>query len=364
VGTTPGTASMTCIDLASFQEVAGVLEDSAWYFVVKSLDQVERRTRLVSSRKGNKFGRIQARPTAEGILSLGVLKSGRIDEEWRKSFREPRHIRSFRRGEFLLAEMNRLLRIDPQGQVLQSYTHPYFGFLHTVDLHPRMNRALVVSSGYDCALEIDLEEGKETHRWVAWDHGFNPDEEGVWLAADRARYEEHLAKGRRALLIDPLDYGEQGLVTARRSAHPNAGVYNCFREGQTIILSMGHNGNLLEISLEEGTTRKVFDQLDQMPHGIIPRREGWVVTNTTKGEWWTFSPSFESRQCYSVAKMGGKVPGTESVEWVQQVIPVGESKALFLDANRGLIAVDIFSRCYSIYQPDPNWCIQDALPCG
>jgi hypothetical protein len=36
-------------------------------------------------------------------------------------------------------------------------------------------------------------------------------------------------------------------------------------------------------------------------------------------------------------------------------------RVLALDANRGLLAIDLSVGCYSRYEIDPNWCVQDAI---
>jgi len=101
-----------------------------------------------------------------------------------------------------------------------------------------------------------------------------------------------------------------------------------------------------------------------MPHGLQACRDGWLMTNTTHGEWWCFSADWEPMSRMSLKALGGKVAGTDDVEWVQQVVIVKEGLFLCLDANRGAIAVDMQLEEYTVYHPDPNWCLQDALLLG
>lgn len=352
------------IDVSTFSPVEGMLDGTSWLFVIKSQDQLERRRRMLESRKGKKFGRIGARETAFGLLTKLRFDGGRVETETRQELREPRHIKRHPQGGFLVSEIDRVHHIDEKGKVKKTYTHPLFGFLHTVDVSKDGARMLVVSSGYDSLFEIDLSSGEETFRWVAWEHGFNPDEDGVWLAADSEHYARYHAEGKQALLIDPAEYGEQGLVTARRSAHPNVAVYNVYDGGRTILVSIGHEGALYRIVREKGEATRACDLLAQMPHGLLPYNGGWCMTNTVRGEWWLFDAALRPTTILTVAGLGGKVAGTEDIEWIQQVIPFGPVQALFLDANRGLIALDREARTYSVYQPDPNWCIQDALLLG
>jgi len=354
---------MNQVDISQFEERPDVLADTDWMLVVKSQDQLERRQRMIESRSKGRIGRLKPRATAAGLLVHGKLGDGAFRATRSHTFREPRHIRRIADDRYLFTEINRLLEIDSSGNVARSFEHPYFAFLHTVDCTPDGKRALVVSSGFDAVFEIDLETGCETFCWFAWDHGFNPDDDGCWLAADRRKYETYLAEGKTAVFIDPADYGEQGLVTARRSAHPNVAVYDPHDDYRSFVISIGHHGELCRVELESGKTTSIGNFLSQMPHGLSPTSDGWVVANTTRGEWLHLDRKLHPTACYSLANVGGKVPGTESVEWVQQIVRIGDSQALFLDANRGLVAVDFEHQCYTVYQADPNWCVQDALLC-
>ncbi len=308
-----------------------------------------------------KFGRLEPRPTAIGLLVSGRLEKGVFAVEWTQEFREPRHIRPYLDNGYLLTEINRLLWVDKGGKIIDSYTHPFFAFLHTVSLNSTRKKALVVSSGYDAVFEIDLQTKAETFHWFAWEHGFNPDEEGVWLAVSEENYSRYTKEGKKALKIGPSDYGEQGVLTARRSAHPNVGVYDSFEEEKSIVISIGHKGSLYRIGLSDEKTQLVSEFLSPMPHGLFRFEDGWVINDTTKGEWWQMDASFMPKHRYSFRTLGGKVSECGDAEWIQQVVPVGESLALALDANRGLIAIDLGKKRYTTYRPDENWCIQDAL---
>ena len=63
--------------------------------------------------------------------------------------------------------------------------------------------------------------------------------------------------------------------------------------------------------------------------------------------------------------MPGKPKSVGDAEWLQTVSPT-EFKCvyLFVDSNRGLIAVNTCGKQYSLYQPDANWAIQDAVYIG
>ncbi|MBS3763408.1 MAG: hypothetical protein KGZ25_08920 [Planctomycetes bacterium] len=333
------------------------------YVVVKSQDQIQRRKRMLEGRDKGRFGRVKPRPVGSGLLVTGRLEKGEFQVEKQAEFDEPRHLHILPDGGLLMTEIDRLLFLNPDTFAVDDIiTHPYFAFLHTIDVSADGRYGLVVSSGYDAVFEVDLSAREVVSGWFAWEHGFNPDADGVWLAASPERAEQYEREGKDALYVDCADYGRQGLLTARRTAHPNMAVYDPYDDERSFLVSAGHDGGIYRVNRDDLETQKMYEVGDQMPHGLRPFEGGWCITNTVRGEWWLLDRDFNLQEVYSVAEMGGKVPGTEDVEWVQQAVPVGENYVLFLDANRGLIAVDRKNKEYSIYQPDPNWCIQDALP--
>lgn len=349
------------VDVSHFRKTDNVLNNSEWLLVVKSQDQLERRRRMLESRKGGRIGRVNERPTGMGLLASVKLQNGKCVSQNSMEFREPRHIRRHPDRGYLITEIDCVKWIDDRGQVLREYRHSFFAFLHTIDISPDEKRMLIVSSGYDACFEIEIETGDMTWEWFAWDHGFNPDGEGFWLAANNEKYQQYLAEEKKALLINPAQYGEQGLVTARRTAHPNVAVYDRYGENDDILLSIAHDGQIYRIKQESGNAICVCDCLNQMPHGLQPCRNGWLMTNTTLGEWWHFSADWKPLSRISLTSLGGKVEGTENVEWVQQVLAVNKEIFLCLDANRSLIAVDTQQETYTFYQANPDWCVQDAL---
>jgi len=348
--------------LRDFTERDDTLHGLSALLVIKSQDQVERRRNLLASRKGGRFGRITQRPIGDGLLVQGWFANDRFVLEKSADFEECRHAHFWDNKTIFLTEIDRISIVDTTNMtVIDRLTYPYFAFLHTIDLSTDGRYALITSSGYDAVFELEVNTGDVERSWFAWDHGFNPDGDGVWLAADKETYNAYCGEGKEALLVDPADYGRQGLLTARRTAHPNMAVYDPYDDERSFLLCIGHNGEIYRVDRETHATTKVFEAGAQMPHGLRPYQDGWCLTNTVKGEWWVLTKDFELHEVYSVAEMSGKVPGTENVEWVQQVVPWDERHVLFIDANRGLIAVDLEEQAYTIYQPDSNWCIQDAV---
>ncbi len=360
-------AYLNNIDLNEFKKMEDIIEPMEAMLVVKSQDQALRRAKLISQLKEGRIGRMKPRPISEGLLVNCRLHAGGdniINTEnasWVRRFPEPRHMVPCSRNSFLLTEIGKINLIGPEGSVLDSFTHPYFAFLHTVELNASRDRILVTSSGYDAIIEIDLNTKNETWSWFGWDHGFNPNEDGVYFTNTRKKSELLARRGLNARYIDPGEYNEQGLLTAARTTHPNAAIYNPYKEESTVVASLGRKGRIIEIEKSTGKYSLLIDSLAPMPHGITPYNGGWIITNTTEGELWMLDEDFNIQQQIIVNRLSGKPEVALQYEWLQLVKAIDRDTFVGLDANRGIIIFDLAARCYSILHPDPNWCIQDIL---
>lgn len=339
-----------------------LLDCSNWLVVVKSQDQTNRRNRLLSGIKNGKYGRTESRPTSTGLLSHVTLAEGTVRLNWKSEFPEPRHIIQLNAENYALTDVNGVNIISKRGRVIRRIDDPLYAFLHSIDRNAfDRDKLLVCSSGYDAVVETDLITGKRSFLWSAWENGFNPDEEGNWLALTTDYYRRALSEGRRAIFVDPSKYGEQGINTKFRSAHPNVAVYNPYNNNNSIIISIGHGGSLYEVDLATSRSRIIFDGLSQMPHGLMPYENGWVVTNTTKGEIWFLTADFNPINILSFDGFPGKIAELGAIEWLQNTKLVTSGIFLCLDANRGLVAFDIVNRKFNVFQPDLEWCLQDAI---
>jgi len=351
---------LSTIDINKFHRVDYIENRCAFFFVVKSQDQVERRKRMVESKKNGKFGRLKERDTAVGLLVKGMFERGKVGILWQKEFREPRHICELSKGTFLLTEINKINEIDSKGRILREYWHPWFAFLHTIVVDEDKSQMLTVSSGYDMVMELNIQTGIETWRWSAWDNGFNPDDDGYYLASSKEKYLQYKTAGLRAILITPEDYDEHGLITSRRSAHPNMAVYDVYNEGH-ILISIGHTGDIYRVGIANNRKVKVIDFLGQMPHGLGAYNGGWIVTDTTQARIYDLGKNFEIRNIWHLGNLPGKDDTVGDNEWVQNTLPLGVNQFLAIDSNRGLIHFDSAKLEYAVYEVNGNWCIQDIF---
>lgn len=347
-------------DVAQFRCDPGAFEPLDVFLVVKSQDQLERRARLIAAVQSDRIGRFEQRPVAEGLVVAATLAPGRKVERTTcavvRTYREPRGLVLLDDGTMLVAEIDRILHVDGDGGALREYRHPLFAFLHSIELSADGKRLLVVSSGYDILVELDLASGAPVWEWLTWEHGFNPSHDGVYLARKPELYRDYVARGLKALLVEPAKLGAHGLMTRARTNHPNSACYHP-RDPDTVLATLGHSGEAVAVARGTGQWRRVVDDLASMPHGIAPQGEGWLVTSTLRGEGWFLSADFEVERKLIFANLPGKPPALAESEWLQMVQPLSDQVLLGLDANRGLILVNTAKRCYANVPIDEEWCV-------
>lgn len=333
------------------------------HLVVKSQDQIERRARMIASLKpGQRLGRMEHRDIATGLWVQCDLREGKIvcrENSKVFEFREPRGLAALGDGRFLLSDVDSVLLVDADAHVLKTYSHPFFAFLHSVSFDSDSQRFLVVSSGYDCLVEMDL-EGNVCWEWFAWEHGFNPTLEGVYMFRSQEQANRMRAMGNQVLYVDPNKYKSYGLLTSQRSNHPNSGCYHQQKK-DVVLVTLGHSGNVIEISKVTGVWEKVVSGLQMMPHGIQRHENGWMVTNTLLGEFWLLDQDYNLVSKVATRNLPGKPEELGENEWLQAVYPVGCGQFVGLDANRGLIYINLLTKQYRIYAVNETWCVHHMV---
>jgi hypothetical protein len=206
---------------------------------------------------------------------------------------------------------------------------------------------------------MDL-QGKVLWEWFTWEHGFNPTLDGVYLCRQDSLFRQWQAEGKNAVLIDPAKLGALGMMTSQRSNHPNSACYYP-EDRNRILVTLGHSGEVIEIDKSSGAWRTVISGLESMPHAILPYDGGWMVTNTLRGEFWLLTRDFKLLSKVSTRGLPGKPREMAEHEWLQAVYPLGEGCFMGLDANRGLISIDLKSRRYQIFPVDESWCVHHLV---
>lgn len=349
------------IDVSNFDE-GDTSFPGPVHLIVKSQDQIERRARLVASLRQGKMGRMEHRDIATGLwVQCNLQGNGTVNREASRTFefREPRGLAPLGNGQFLLSDVNRVLLVNSDATILQVYTHPFFAFLHSVSFDKESQCFLVVSSGYDCLIEMDL-GGNVCWEWCAWEHGFNPTLEGIYLCRSGEEAARLEADGKEAFFVDPMRYQEYGLMTSQRSNHPNSGCHHP-SDSNLVLATLGHSGEVVEIDKRTGSWKPVVSGLKTMPHGIQPFGDGWMVTNTLMGEFWLLDGNFEVTDRIVTRNLPGKPEELGENEWLQAAYPVADGCFIGLDANRGLIHIDTGARRYRVFRVDDSWCVHHLV---
>lgn len=348
-------------DVSSFSDVK-VDFLQPLHLIVKSQDQIERRQRLVEAKQRGRIGRIEHREVATGLWVRCVLEAGKVIDRTTSQvseFLEPRGLVEVGKGLFLLSDVNRVMLFDRDANIIKEYTHPFFAFLHSISFNKETQRFVVVSSGYDCLIEMDL-EGNVCWEWFAWEHGFNPTLDGVYLCRHKKQAEELKANGKSTVFVDPAEYKLYGLMTSQRSNHPNSGSYHPSNK-HVVLVTLGHSGEVIEIDKRTGDWKIVIPCLQAMPHGIQPYQAGWMVTDTLRGEFWLLDQDYKVLSKITTRNLPGKPENMDAHEWLQAVYPIGINQFIGLDANRGLIFIDLHEKKYHIYSVDQSWCVHHLV---
>lgn len=354
---------MQCNNVASMRYAPDAFAPFDLYLVIKSQDQILRRQRLVNSLKAGRIGRIENRPVAEGLLLKGRVDPARsafdLHSDFKIALREPRGLALLRDGTMLVAEIDRVIHLDNTGGMTREYRLPGFAFLHSIELSSDHAKALIVSSGYDLVVEIELASGKLMWDWLLWEHGFNPNLDGTYLTRDPDCYRHYKESGRPARLVNFLEGNSHGLMTSERSNHPNAACYDP-QDERIFLATLGHSGDVIVVDVARDDWRYAVRGLASMPHAIQSDGDGWMVTNTLKGECWFLDRNFQVREKLVFSDLSGKPAELADNEWLQSVHRVSRDVVIGLDANRGLILVDVAARLWSRVVVDQNWCVHLA----
>ena len=349
------------VDVSTFA-LGSVGFDVALHLIVKSLDQIERRLRLVESKERGRIGRIEERAIAKGLwVRIDGIKATSIERSTARvsEFREPRGLAQIAPDRFLLSDVSSVLLLDAEARVLRRFTHPFFAFLHSLSFDRINERFLVVSSGYDCLVEMDL-EGRVLWEWFAWEHGYNPSLDGTYLCRTAALAERYRAEGKRSVFVDSSKLGELGLMTSQRSNHPNSACYHP-TDPNRVLATLGHSGEVIDIDRRSAAARTVVSGLEAMPHAIQPCGEGWIITNTLRGEFWLLDRGFNLQTRVVTRNLPGKPKEMSAHEWLQAAYPLPNGKFIAADANRGLIVVDLRTREYRVFPVDASWCVHHLV---
>lgn len=290
-----------------------------------------------------------------------------------------------RRGELVVVAMaNEICLLnDRNGATLQTWRDPAFHNLHSIQFHPDdPQRVLLANAGLDQILEYHLGDSRITWQWQAWEHGYHRNPFGIGLrqahlplpGEGRHRLvsrEEAMARMHRE---EPLPDDESwwvavdfqqvdhplGLEKWLKGAEPNWAGYD--PRNQTILATFFVASQAVCIDPRSGGVQVVKSGLGR-PHGLVPWRGGYVISDTRRGRATLLDPQFHSTGCYDFTTM--PLPASYAVadgEWLQFTNPVGDGLLATVDARRAAIFVwDPVRGEYERYPFNRDWELHTVL---
>ncbi|MCJ8510353.1 hypothetical protein MUU53_20935 [Rhizobium lemnae] len=347
------------IDVSTFKEGIVPVDDYHFVFTVKSKDQLARRRRMVQNLERGAVARVSQRAVSKGFIGVGRLAAGSLVFATIYEADEPRHISIGPDANVFVTTASNIVRLDDNLEFCGSIENKLFSFLHSIERSADGQRFLVCSTGYDTVLEIDVHSGDALKIWYAWERGFNPDLDGNWLTFDNHQHEKWRSEGKTSVLVTPGS-NAYGIAQTYRSAHPN---FACYNGPYAILVHIAFSGALYSINLEDMSHRLILKR-SPMAHGLRKLSDGWALVETTEGKWTEFTNNFEERGGITAKNLGRRHADSGTAEWLQHVLFLDETKAVFFDANRGIYAADLKTRTIQFFETPEDYCFQDAILLG
>ncbi len=349
------------VDISTFTRDDHYFPPLDLLLTVKSFDLQAIRQRYLASKKNvsGKAGSVERRKAGlGGIISLHIRDGQLREPKILAKIKEPRGIHVMGSALGIAAE-NTVYIMDNQG--LQSFTDPWFSYIHTLSFSPHdPAKILIASSGLDCIFELDRRTGHRSYAWFAWENGFDQandpaTNEPIWLTRDPDKYRQLKAAGKRANLIH--DPENQVLPTAMRAAFINSVSYS--PDPGKILATFFHEGAVYEIDRSTGKASPVVTGL-KTPHGGMVYGDGYLATSTGSGE--VVFREGDLQTHYQFSNLPGKPGELGELEWLQNSFPVDDF-IITIDSNRtAFILFNPQQKVYARIPYDPDWAIQDLIP--
>ncbi len=259
--------------------------------------------------------------------------------------------------EIYLGSVDRVYHIDAGNGTKSILEHPWFAFIHSLQLTENGEKILVTSPGFDRIIELDTATGAPSWEWVAWDHGYDHS-----VASGKKIVTRPADSGldNAVLISSPKDYpGGLGLPPADRAAFPNSATY--FLDNKSILATLFHGG-LIKIDRKTGNVDLVLSDLSH-PHGILKYQSGYIVTDTGHGAFLVLDKNLKVAKRVSFINLPGKAKEAQSAEWLQNVAPLNNGLLVAIDSNRASFYIlDLDNKLKRRISYDPNWVVQEVRP--
>ena len=344
--------------LETFDDDAAFFGQTELLVAVKSFDLAAIRKRYLESRQRSKAGSVERRAPAPGGLVYMRIENGVMQQqEIVARFTEVRGV-DFQQPNIAVSSENKIYVFDSENAHPTRIRHPWLSYIHTVKLSSDNKKCLVSSSGLDSILEFELGSGDCLWHWLAWEHGLNQAEnpktgETFLLTRDKDESQRLTKAGKKHQFIE--DPGEQHLPTAQRAAFINSAEYTA--DG-TVLATLFHKGEVIEIEQRSGAFTTVLDGLSK-PHGGMPYKSGYLVTNTGGGNVQMKTP--DTHTVFDFTKLPGKAAAVKDLEWLQSS-HIKRNTVVTIDSNRtSFVFFDAEQKKRCMVAFDKNWAVQDFV---
>jgi hypothetical protein len=153
---------------------------------------------------------------------------------------------------------------DEKLGLVKSFTHPYLSDMHSISVTSD-NTLLVASTGIDALLEFNF-QGELIWTWFATLNGFTTDQLG----------------NERNLIIENVDHRKNEYPTLTQTTHLNSVIEDPYSKNH-VLTTLFHQGQIIRVDKKTGEAKILLDGLIS-PHGLRRLVNGFIVTNTRRGE--------------------------------------------------------------------------------
>lgn len=326
------------IDISRFRENNQLGDNHPILIQLKGFNRLDRISRALSELSENhRLGN-----TSETHISLGALiyisklnNVNYIDSDNIaniQTFEDTRGICTDG-NEILIGSVDQVIRIGPKQQT-EVITHPDFAFIHSLSISPNKKKMLVVSSGYEKIIEIDLASGKEVWKW---------DAELSLTGKPRVIHETQLTKRRL------------GIPPGNRHYFPNSATYI---DNNNYLVTLFHGG-VIKVRRDLSSTKLQLDT--SHPHGAKKLRHGYLITDTGNQSFLVLDEKLQLKKRFSLKNMPPIHQEKYFKPWLQFVSPITDNVFIAVDSGRAtLFIVDIKSEEIRKITYNPNWVIQET----
>lgn len=348
------------IDVAQFREEPSLGNGIPLAIQLKGHNRMDRIKRRNDQNSQGRSGSVKDRPISIGAVmaindlsGLDFLSADNL--EYKLDLPDSRGIAALG-NDIYFGSVDKIYHINVQNRTKSTLVHPWFAFIHSLQLTEDGKRILVTSPGFDRIIELDTNVGDPTWEWSAWDHGYNltvSSHKRIVTDTDSAKLDNTL------LVRNPSDYPKGlGLPPGDRTAFPNSAIY---LDERTLLVTLFHGG-LIEIDRETGNVTPVLNGLSH-PHGVRKYKSGYIVADTAHGACIFLNENLRVFKKLAFFNLPDKAEEAESLEWLQNVVPINNDLLAAIDSNRASIyIVDPDNQLKRRISYDPNWVMQEVCP--